>query len=144
MSCIQIGTYAQKGFYSGFSANVGSTTVANQNIYGVKWSGLGTFDPAHKFTVGYGFTGKIGYNITPPIGFLAEIGYQKRGQNYEDTDSKETTHSKSIDLNYITTGLYFRYTSIFKKNYYKKEQKVRFLFGRSNFVFTCGLWSIFL
>jgi hypothetical protein len=116
---------AQKGLYMGVSANAGTAIIANQNLYGVKWYGIGKFDPAHQFTVGYGATAKIGYNFSPPMGLLLEVGYQHRGQKYEDVDSKDITHKKEVDLEYFTTGIYFRYTSIFKKNYYKKEQKVR-------------------
>jgi hypothetical protein len=116
---------AQKGVYLGLSGNAGSTFVANQNLYGIKWYDIGKFDPAHQFTVGYGATAKVGYNFSPPMGLLLEIGYQHRGQNYNDEDSKEVIHKKSIDLNYLTTGIYYRYTSIFKKNYYKQNQKIR-------------------
>ena len=125
---ISINGFGQKGFYAGFSGNAGISAIGNQNLYGLKWSYLNndkTFDPAYKLTLGYGANAKIGYNFSPPLGMQFELGYQKRGQNYEDTDGKDVTHTKDISLNYITTGVYFRYTSIFRKNFYKREQKVR-------------------
>lgn len=128
LGVLSLNCYAQKGFYAGFSGNVGTSIVANQNLYGVKFQYLNkdkTFDPAHKLTIGYGGLAKIGYNFSPPIGLQFELGYQSRGQNYDDTDGQNVNHQKEIKLNYITTGVYFRYTSIFRKNFYKKEQKVR-------------------
>ena len=121
-------SYAQKGFYAGFSGNLGTTYVVNHNLYGIKWGHLNkdkTFDPAHKTAIGYGGTAKVGYNFIPPLGIQGEVGYQARGEKYEDTDGSDFTHHKDIELNYITVGVYLRYTSIFKKNFYKKEQKVR-------------------
>ncbi|MCB0503763.1 MAG: outer membrane beta-barrel protein [Bacteroidetes bacterium] len=118
----------QKGLYVGFAGNVGISAIGNQNLYGMKWNYLNkdkSFDPAYKITMGYGANAKLGYNFTPPIGMQLEVGYQSRGQKYEDTDGRDVTHTKDISLNYITTGVYFRYTSIFRRNYYKKEQKVR-------------------
>lgn len=121
--------FAQKGFYGGFAANGGTSVIFNQNLYGVKFlyltSNDKTFDPAHKLTIGYGATGKIGYNFIPPLGLQLEVGYQSAGQKYEDTDGRDVLHKKDIHLSYITTGVYLRYTSIFRKNYYKQNQKVR-------------------
>ena len=118
---------AQQGFYLGFSGNINSSLILNQNTYGVKWNipGERNFEMAYKGTAGYGGAFKFGYNFKEQLGLEWQAGYQDMGMQYEDKASNGVTHRKSIDLDYVTIGMAFRYTSIFKKNRYKQEQKVR-------------------
>ncbi|MCP4122685.1 MAG: PorT family protein [Bacteroidetes bacterium] len=120
---------AQEGFYLGFSGNVGSSIILNQNTYGVQWnlSGMAdrNFELGYKTSVGYGGGIKLGYGITGQLGFEFHLGYQDRGMRYEDTDNNDIIHRKHVDVDYLTIAVPFRYTSIFKKNKYKQFQRVR-------------------
>jgi hypothetical protein len=124
---LQLPAHAQKGFYLGFAGNATSSLILNQNTYGVKWNiqGIRNFELAYKATAGYGGAFKFGYNFKDQLGLEWLAGYQDMGMRYEDTTPNNVIHRKSIDLDYITIGMAFRYTSIFKKNRYKQEQKVR-------------------
>jgi len=122
-------SHGQEGFYLGFQGNVGASIIMNQNTYGVKWNLAGqadrSFELAYKTTLGYGGKLKMGYGITPQLGFELHLGYQDRGMKYEDTDNNDIIHRKHVDLDYFTIAVPFRYTSIFKKNKYKQFQRVR-------------------
>ena len=122
-----VNVHAQKGLYLGFATNVTSSSVLNQNTYGVKWH-LGNdrnFELAYAPTIGYGGSFKVGYNFKEQLGLEWQAGYQAGGMNYKDKDQNKVIHRKSISTDYVTIGMAFRYTSIFRKNHYKQEQKVR-------------------
>lgn len=118
---------AQKGFYVGFSGNATTTFVLNQNTYGVRWNFPNSrdFQLAYKPTIGFGGALKLGYNFKPQWGLEWHTGYQSGGLDFKDEDRNGVTHRRSIGVDYITFAMPFRYTSIFKKNKYKQEQKVR-------------------
>ena len=135
-------SFAQKGFYLGVSGNLGASFVANQNTYGIKWNLLGVrdFELAYKSNLGFGGGLKLGYNFKPQLGFQFDIGYQKGGMRYKDTDRNNVLHTKEISQSYITIRPAFRYSSIFRKNFYKQDQKVRIaiLFGPQIGILTNG------
>ena len=122
-----IPSQAQKGFYIGFAGNVNASLILNQNTYGVKWNlpVNRDFELAYDATLGFGGNAKFGYNFKEQIGLEWHAGYQAMGMNYFDEDQNMVVHDKSISLDYVTIAMAFRYTSIFKKNRYKREQKVR-------------------
>lgn len=124
---IQLPAAGQEGFYLGFSGNFNASMLLNQNTYGVKWNVPGNrkFELAYKGTAGYGGGLKFGYNFRDQFGLEWQTGYQAMGMRYEDTDPNDVIHRKAIDIDYVTIGMAFRYTSIFARNRYKQEQKVR-------------------
>ena len=119
--------WAQKGFYMGFAGNATASFILNQNTYGIKFNfpKERDFQLAYKATVGYGGSLKIGYHFSQQWGIEVHAGYQSAGLNYEDTDQNNVVHRRTSEVDYITFAIPFRYTSIFDRNKFKQEQKVR-------------------
>ncbi len=95
---------SQKQLYFGISGTGLSPWITNQNNYG---------DPEldYKLTFGFGVNANIGFDFNKHLGAKIEAGFQRLGQDYEDTRDGDTTFTRDIQLNYFTLPVLFKYKS---------------------------------
>lgn len=97
-----INTFAQKGFYAGLSGKVLTSSIVNQNVWGV-----GT-DYDYVFTAGSGGGLDVGYNFTDNLGIFTGFGSIMLGQKYSD-EINSNFMDRQLKLKYSTIPIMLKY-----------------------------------